>query len=59
MVDLLVEIELANSKGNARRLVEQGGVRIDDTVQKDFEKEIELKNGMIVQVGKRRFVKIV
>ena len=59
VVDLLVEIELANSKGNARRLVEQGGVRIDDTVQKDFEKEIELKNGMIVQVGKRRFVKIV
>ena len=59
VVDILVETKLANSKGNARRLVEQGGVRIDDTVQKDFEKEIEIENGMIVQVGKRRFVKIV
>ena len=58
LVDLLVEIKLASSKGEARRLVQQGGVRINDIVQKDFEKEIELKNGMIVQVGKRRFVKI-
>ena len=44
--------------GNARRLVQQGGVRIDDVVQNDFEKKIKIKNGMIVQVGKRRFVKI-
>ncbi len=58
VVDLLVETKLADSKGNARRLVQQGGVRVDDTVQKDFEKEIEIKNGMIVQVGKRKFVKI-
>ena len=58
LVDLLVEIKLTNSKGEARRLVQQGGVRIDDTVQKDFEKDVEIKNGMIVQVGKRRFVKI-
>ncbi len=58
LVDLLVEIKLASSKGNARRLVQQGGVRIDDVVQKDFEKNIEVKNGMVVQVGKRKFVKI-
>ena len=58
VVDLLVETKLADSKGNARRLVQQDGVRINDTVQKDFEKEIEIKNGMIVQVGKRKFVKI-
>lgn len=58
LVDLLVEIKLASSKGEARRLVQQGGVRINDVVQKDFEKDIEIKNEMIVQVGKRRFVKI-
>ena len=59
VVDLLVETKLADSKGNARRLVQQGGVRINNVVQKDFEKEIEIENGMVVQVGKRRFVKIV
>jgi len=58
LVDLLVEIKLVSSKGEARRLVQQGGVRIDDVIQKDFDKNIEVKNEMIVQVGKRRFVKI-
>ena len=58
LVDLLYELKMVSSKGEARRLIQQGGVKIDDTVQKDFEKEIEVKNGMIVQVGKRRFVKI-
>ena len=58
MVDLLYELKMVSSKGEARRLTQQGGVKIDDVVQKDFEKEIEVKNEMIVQVGKRRFVKI-
>ena len=59
LVNLLVELKLASSKSEARRLVRQGGVRIDDVVQKDFKKDIEVKNGMIAQVGKRKFVKIV
>ena len=58
LVDLLYELKIVSSKGEARRLIQQGGVKIDDTVQKDFEKEIEVKNGMVMQVGKRRFVKI-
>ena len=58
MVDLLYELKMVSSKGEARRLTQQDGVKIDDVVQKDFEKEIEVKNEMIVQVGKRRFVKI-
>ena len=57
--DLLVEIKLASSKSEARRLVQQGGVKIGDVVQDDFSKNIKIKNGMIVQVGKRRFVKLV
>jgi len=59
LLGLLSETKLTSSKSEARRLVQQGGVKIDDVVQKDFEKEIEIKNGMIVQVGKRRFMKIV
>ncbi|MCK5332279.1 tyrosine--tRNA ligase [Candidatus Parcubacteria bacterium] len=58
LLDLLTETKLASSKSDARRLVQQGGVKINDVVQKDFETEIEIKDGMIVQVGKRRFVKI-
>ncbi|MCK5122533.1 MAG: tyrosine--tRNA ligase [Candidatus Pacebacteria bacterium] len=58
LLDLLIETKLASSKSNARRLVQQGGVKINDVVQKDFEKNIEVKDGMIAQVGKRRFMKI-
>ena len=58
LADLLVELKLTFSKGEARRLVQQGGVKIDDVVQSNFDKDIKVKNRMIVQVGKRRFVKI-
>ncbi|MEA2097711.1 MAG: tyrosine--tRNA ligase [Patescibacteria group bacterium] len=58
LVDLLYELKIVSSKGEARRLVQQGGIKIDDIVQKDFEKEIKVKDEMIAQVGKRRFVKI-
>jgi len=59
LIDLLTETKMASSKGEAKRLIEQGGVRIDDVVQKDWNREIEIKNGIVVQVGKRKFVKIV
>ncbi|MFC1721866.1 tyrosine--tRNA ligase [Patescibacteria group bacterium] len=58
LVDLLVEIDLAASKSEARRLVEQGGVRIDDKVIKNWQQEIEVTPGIILQVGRRKFTKI-
>jgi len=57
--DLLMEIKLASSKSDARRLVKQGGVRIDNVAQDDFKKIVKVKEGMIVRVGKRRFIRIV
>jgi tyrosyl-tRNA synthetase len=59
LVDLLFKLKLVSSKSESRRLIQQGGVKIDDVIQKDWEEVIEIKKGMIVQVGKRRFVKIV
>lgn len=58
LVDLLVESKLAPSKGEARRLIEQGGVKIDDQVAKDWQEEIVLKDKITIQVGKRKFVKV-
>ena len=55
---LLVKTELASSTSEAKRLVEQGGVKINGQVEKDWHKEIKIKPGMIIQVGKRRFIKI-
>ena len=58
LLDLLVKTHLVSSKSEARRLIKQKGVRIDDLVQDEEVKSVEVKKGMIIQVGKRKFVKI-
>lgn len=58
LVDLLRAGDLASSRSEARRLVEQGGVKIDGILQMDPNRGISLKKGMVLQVGKRRFAKI-
>ncbi len=58
LVELLVEAKLASSRREARRLIVQGGVKLDNKVCTDPEAEIELRGGMILKVGKRRFAKI-
>lgn len=44
------------SKSEARRVINQNGVRVNDVVV--TESEIELADGMIIQIGKRRYKKI-
>jgi tyrosyl-tRNA synthetase len=56
--DLLVLINFAKSKAEAKRLIEQGGVEVDNKQIKDPNSEITPKNGMIVKVGKRRVTRI-
>lgn len=58
LVDILVATELCSSKSDARRLIEQGGVKVDGAVIGDREAVIEPKSGMIIQFGKRKFVKV-
>ena len=56
--DLLLKLKLVSSKSEARRLIEQGGVKINDKVIKDWKKKIQVKKDTIIQVGKRKFAKI-
>jgi tyrosyl-tRNA synthetase len=59
IVDLLNNCGLAKSKSEARRLIKQGGVKIDDQKLKE-EKEITIpEEGLILQKGKRNFRKII
>ena len=57
ILNLLVNHKLAMSRSEARRLVEQRGVKIDQRVITDWEQPIAAVDGTILQVGKRRFVK--
>ena len=57
IVDALVECKIASSKTNARQLVEQGAVKIDEEVVKTIEQKVKV--GQIIQKGKRFFVRVV
>lgn len=46
------------SKAEARRLVEQGGVKIDGTAVTDADGTAAVKDGSILQIGKLKFWKI-
>jgi len=59
IIDLLIEVKLASSKSEARRLIEQGGIKIDGEVVENVGKEVEItKEGILVQRGKRQFVRV-
>ncbi len=55
---LLIDSLMVSSKNEARRLIEQGGVKINSE-KINSDEEIEIQNGMIMQAGKRKFRKIV
>lgn len=59
IVHLITGADLADSNSQARRLIKQGGVRIDGEQVEDFGLNIEITDEFVLQVGKRRFVKIV
>lgn len=57
IVDLMIEIGFATSKSEARRLLEQGGVKVNDEAV-TADKEFESGASFIVRVGKLKFAKV-
>lgn len=56
--DLLVKTKLASSKSEAKRLVQQRAVKINGSVIKNWQEVISIKSGIVIQVGKRKFIKL-
>lgn len=63
IVSLLVRAELAPSRGEAKRLVQQGGVSVNDVAVSDFKFVASDKdfteNGLILRVGKKKYHKFI
>ncbi len=59
IVDLIAELELARSKSEARRLVQGGGVRLNEKKIKNIEQMVTVTDETILRVGKRKFVKLI
>ncbi len=59
LLELLVKTGQVNSKSEAKRLVLQKAVKIDGTLKQDWREIVEIKKGLIIKIGKRRFVKVI
>ena len=59
ILDLLVKTKLAPSKGEGRRLVQQGGISVDDVKITDPNAKITLDSEVVIKKGKKVFHKAV
>ncbi|MGN7940244.1 tyrosine--tRNA ligase [Virgibacillus sp. 6R] len=58
IIDFLVELKLFTSKSEARRMIENRGVKLNGKTVEDTKFQVNIIDELIVQVGKRKFVKI-
>jgi len=59
IIDLLVNAGLASSRGESRRLIEQGGVKLNDLKVSDTESSVALSGGDILKAGKRKYIRVI
>ncbi len=59
LIDLMTETGLASSRSEARRLIQQKGVRLDDDVLEDPNHVFALEKPAVLRVGKRRFIRLI
>ena len=59
LVNVIFNSGILKSKGEARRMIKQGAVKLDSVLISDIYYEISSKGEQILKVGKRRFLKII
>jgi len=58
IIDFLVQLDLFQSKSEARRMISNRGVKLNGNTVEDPNIQLTVTEDLIVQVGKRKFVKI-
>lgn len=59
ITDLLVSLNFVNSKSEAKRMISQRAVKINDNVITDINYVLDLKNEIILKYGKNKVIKII
>jgi tyrosyl-tRNA synthetase len=59
LIDLLTQAGLASSRAEARRLIAGGGVSLNGERQVDPAAHVTVEAGAVLQVGRRRVVRLV
>ena len=55
---LMVDGDLSSSTSEARRLIKQGAVKINDEKIEDLDYKLQPEDNMVIKAGKRKFLKI-
>lgn len=58
LVELLMKLQVASSKSEAKRLIVQGGVKLDDVKITDIYAKISVERERVLKIGKRQFFKL-
>jgi tyrosyl-tRNA synthetase len=58
ILDLLTKTKLVSSRSEAKRLIMQKGVKINGEIIEDWGGTVEIRGGEVVQIGRRRFAKL-
>lgn len=58
VVKLLVDAGMVASNGEGRRMINQGAVKVNNETIKDVDTEIQVSDGTVVKVGKRKFIRL-
>lgn len=58
IVKIVAATGMVDSNSEARRMIKQGAVTVDGEKYEKIDLDLEVKDGMIVQIGKRRYAKI-
>lgn len=58
IIDILQDTKLVASRSEGRRMIEQGAVRVNEERIADTHLEVKIVDDMVVQVGKRRLVRL-
>ena len=58
LVDLLYEKRILPSKSEVKRLIAQGGIKVNDDRINDINFVLKPEDGIIIRIGKRRFYRL-
>ena len=58
LIDMLITNKFSESKSEIKRLLEQGGIKLNDNKIDNFE-NLELKIGDVMKIGKRKWIKFI
>jgi len=56
IVNMLVELGVLPSKSEVKRLIEQGGLKLNEEKIKSFKEKVQVKSGDVLRVGKNNSI---